>query len=203
MKLSDAQAIAVRHELVLTEQRGMVGHFAHLSRGWHLSLGSFCLDEHGCIDGNAFNSTLGLHLKVFEGDPSGIERPNHLNSADWRFKYLQRAATEDRDHPLTQHLMRSFPLEVEVALIATIDAAATERPAMTKKTFQITAHYLTTHGHHHSCRIEVEGYDITTAHDEGIRRIKTDKRRRYAGKMDSDCVELRDPPDRAALVTTE
>ena len=65
---------------------------------------------------------------------------------------------------------------------------------MTTRRFLVTAHYMTTSGNHHSCRIEVEADNITTAHDIGIRRIKSDKRRRYAGKMDSDCVELQDRP---------
>ncbi|WP_298938008.1 hypothetical protein [uncultured Ruegeria sp.] len=63
---------------------------------------------------------------------------------------------------------------------------------MSSKRFSVTAHYMTTSGNHHSCRIEVEADDITTAHDIGIQKIKTDKRRRYAGKMASDCVELQD-----------
>ncbi|EEE35056.1 hypothetical protein RKLH11_4227 [Rhodobacteraceae bacterium KLH11] len=51
--------------------------------------------------------------------------------------------------------------------IASIKAGTTKKPAKTRKIFQITAHYLTTAGHHHSCRVEVEADDITKAHDLG------------------------------------
>lgn len=63
-------------------------------------------------------------------------------------------------------------------------------------TYIFTAHYMTTSGNQGSARMEIaddEADSVTAAMQLGIKRVKADKRRKYAGKLDADCVRASSP----------